>query len=702
MISNTNDTHGKWVSDGGFIDISHSNELVYTNKAIQNFLFTDSWQFLSANKGMGKTLLMNYKRYVSNKQHPSALTIPSGKPYLDNMTLVDEISRKTQEFITAKESVAIKMWMFSLEVSMISYLSFSIPLSDQEEFSGPLEDFKQYVVGARISVNPTTVFKMLLQRSPSDIVRILKVEDKLENFCKSNVQSEVRIFIDRVDQALKNVLQKTWIVLQGTLLEAAYNLFNGNSHIKIFATIRQEAFANYSSDIKANLRNSTLQLRYEKDELIKIMDKHSQFYEGGKGIDQFLGQTELRRNGLHRDEKTVDFILRHTLHRPRDVVSICSELSFQTNRNDAKSIIQTVALVADDQIIPFIFDESMVFLDSLKKPEERARFMRSLKSNIMTYEEILDLYAEYNGFERSVMGEIGIEDDRYYHPFSELFKVGLLGIITDESTIKFKMPNDYQDFQSLKLPKSKYYFVHPSLSRYIAACGNNNYKVFAFVIVGHDIEWDDKVNNVLVSLQKKLFSLGNEDFCRQVLAYIKGNIDEIERTNAIPYTPELDNLMVGLDEIFSRATDNLTKDAAVEVFSIFDKIKSKKSGESPSRKFRVDGAWEMTESYDYGRTQADFILAHVPDNDEYNIKGKVVISDIMDGGIRFKVEENVIGKVKGSHITLKGVDYKILEGQVAKYSLDKWIGEFRDENTVVGTSLDENLVAGRFTFVKKR
>ena len=144
------------------------------------------------------------------------------------------------------------------------------------------------------------------------------------------------------------------------------------------------------------------------------------------------------------------------------------------------------------------------------------------------------------------------------------------------------------------------------------------------------------------------------------------------------------------------------RESAIEIYEIFDKIKSKDLRVPVEKTFRPDGIWEMTETYDYGRTQADLILKSISNNDDYNVSGTVIISDIMDGGIRFQIEENIIGKVKGSSIMLKGIDYKVLEGQVSKYFLDKWIGEFRDETTVVGTSLDENLVAGRFTFVKKK
>ena len=49
--------------------------------------------------------------------------------------------------------------------------------------------------------------------------------------------------------------------MQAGMIEAAWDLMNTNRHIKIFATIREEAFASYESDIKTNLYGATSALR---------------------------------------------------------------------------------------------------------------------------------------------------------------------------------------------------------------------------------------------------------------------------------------------------------------------------------------------------------------------------------------------------------------------------------------------------------
>ena len=63
------------------------------------------------------------------------------------------------------------------------------------------------------------------------------------------------------------------------MIEAAWDLMNANRHVKILATIREEAFSAYESDIKANLYGATSTLRYAKHELFELLEKLTYYYE---------------------------------------------------------------------------------------------------------------------------------------------------------------------------------------------------------------------------------------------------------------------------------------------------------------------------------------------------------------------------------------------------------------------------------------
>src|SRR5204862_6150296 len=83
----------------------------------------------------------------------------------------------------------------------------------------------------------------------------------------------VFILIDKLAQALRRLPRAAWVHMQAGMIEAAWDLMNANRHIKVFATIRDEAFSGYESDIKTNLYGATSSLRYAKAELRELLEK---------------------------------------------------------------------------------------------------------------------------------------------------------------------------------------------------------------------------------------------------------------------------------------------------------------------------------------------------------------------------------------------------------------------------------------------
>jgi hypothetical protein len=57
-----------WASDANQIDIQDLKRVVFQNSIIEEFLAGRSKYFLSANKGLGKTLLLTYKRCLLNEE----------------------------------------------------------------------------------------------------------------------------------------------------------------------------------------------------------------------------------------------------------------------------------------------------------------------------------------------------------------------------------------------------------------------------------------------------------------------------------------------------------------------------------------------------------------------------------------------------------------------------------------------------------
>jgi hypothetical protein len=131
--------------------------------------------------------------------------------------------------------------------------------------------FRRWLKGSRIE--PTVVFKELTNLSVSQANALV---DDTETFLDQKlrrIHSSTYFFIDKVDQAVRQLSRDAWITVQAGLIEAAWEMMSANSHIRVYASIRQEAFANYQSDVKSNLLGATTILRYSDEELETLMDR---------------------------------------------------------------------------------------------------------------------------------------------------------------------------------------------------------------------------------------------------------------------------------------------------------------------------------------------------------------------------------------------------------------------------------------------
>ncbi len=154
--------------------------------------------------------------------------------------------------------------------------------------------------------------------------------DNSENFLDlkmRQIHGTSWFFIDKVDQAIRHLPRDAWIAIQAGLIEAAWETMSANSHLKIYASIRQEAFTNYRSDIKSNLFSAITNLQYSEAELRAILDQLAQCYEGCQSFCEFLGLNVIRHAKRPVPEDSFQYVRRHTSGRPRDLVAVASALS---------------------------------------------------------------------------------------------------------------------------------------------------------------------------------------------------------------------------------------------------------------------------------------------------------------------------------------------------------------------------------------
>lgn len=500
-----------WASDANQISIDVIDQLVFENALVKEFVSSESRHFVSGAKGCGKTLLLTYKRariaerYAGHRDGDSrgVILVPEGRPYLDLMGDLRNVGRSNQALM-ANPSDAKRLWGFALRLSAVSYHPAE-SLEDQTLEALPPR-LRPVAKGRR--TEPTVVLKEVLQLTTTQIHKLLdETEMPLEHAVRS-MHSAIMFFIDKTDQALRAVGRDAWVAMQAGLVEAAWDLMNTNAHIKVFATIREEAFSSYESDIKTNLFGATTSIRYTKADLRGMLERLTTFYEGLPLLD-FVTIDVVTAPGAAQTEGVFDFLFRHTLGRPRDLVILASELSRQRAELDERRLKQIVYETSAGILVSNVFDEMRVFLEVLADRASRTRFLATLPYGVLTRDDLIEVWCKHHGVEREYYDDYGKTSPEVFHPFRELYDCGLLGIVRDDPfedgrRQAFKQPHEPIATARFDLPRSTVYLLHPSLQALILELGHEHaHRNMKDIVIGHERPWDPH-HDLLFRVQREM------------------------------------------------------------------------------------------------------------------------------------------------------------------------------------------------------
>jgi hypothetical protein len=390
---------------------------------------------------------------------------------------------------------------------------------------------RRWLSGTKIQ--PTIVFKELTTLGVGELNRLI---DRTENFLDQkmrHVHGAAFFFIDKVDQAIRHLSRDAWIAIQAGLIEAAWETMNANSHLKIFASIRQEAFSNYQSDIKSNLFAATTSLNYSEEELHALLDQLALCYEGCPTFAEFLGLNVLRHGRRPAPEDAFQYVLRHTCGRPRDLVAIASAVSARRSTLSESSLREVVQQTCSDVVVSNLFDEMRVFLNCLGDREARLGFLSKLPGNILEKSEVVRLCEEFNGLEPGTLKHFGEDSSDIFHPFRDLYFVGLLGVVqrdheTGVMTQRFRRPHDPFAAAATELPNTPVFLIHPALDTFIRRQRTRTpFVQFQHIRVGEHLIWQPHFT-LLMQIERQLHKTEDHQFVElvhQVVTRIQSFID---------------------------------------------------------------------------------------------------------------------------------------------------------------------------------
>ena len=448
-----------WATDANQIDILDLDRVLFRNDQIEDFLHRRHRHFISATKGFGKTLLLTCKRQLLTRSggadNKPLTMVPEGRPFLDFMSEMRSLSLKYEQPLSNLTNTK-RLWSAALRISAISHHPAVIDETEATETAAFPGRIQRWLGGARIQ--PTVAFKELTTLRVSELNRLI---DETENFLDQKmrqIHGATCFFIDKVDQAIRHLSRDAWIAIQAGLIEAAWETMNANSHLKIYASIRQEAFTNYQSDIKSNLFSATTNLSYSEEELQALLDQLARCYEGCGSFADFLGLNVVRHGRRPEPEDSFQYVRRHTCGRPRDLVAIASEISAKRSSLNENRLRDIVKQISSTVLVSNLFDEVRVFLNCLDNPDARFQFLAGLPSNILGKQDAIRACEEFNGLEPGSLGHFGEDSSDIFHPFRDLYLAGLLGVLERDPELgvtvqRFRRSEDSLTHQATALPR---------------------------------------------------------------------------------------------------------------------------------------------------------------------------------------------------------------------------------------------------------
>lgn len=496
-----------WQVDASYIrtsgDIDPKNLLI--TPEIKNFLDIDrdTIYFIVATKGFGKTLFLRYKRLLYQEKYHSKSSEKSSILLIPKNELVDKhteiiIFDKTKLNLFKTQANWDKIWFNSIILSIFKNLIKYCKKGDDSEITDILKAIRKLpIVDKLLDKAFNTPFDFLgyfLNIGYKEFYEYRKELAQLGAMIRG-VRIPTAIFIDNVDQFFKEHLKNDtsnslgvfdsdiWYKSQMGLINAVLTISNINGHIKVFASIRKEVIFKYKNEDEMALQSSgnIIDVNYSKNDLKKIfvrtinrMDEKNLLHP--KSLDKdpifsFLGIHEIENSYSDEVELIFDYIYRHTLKRPRDLMHIGLQLENLTSKTNVE-IMGAINNGATDIAIQYINEISPHINFTIKKFEE---IFKLINANILSKKMIRDICSEYNN---QRCENIDCKKCASEHIFCTLYKIGFLGIINKDMVEnkfhqKFLSPGEMTFEKAGILPNSYYYFIHPVLNMLIANQNTN-------------------------------------------------------------------------------------------------------------------------------------------------------------------------------------------------------------------------------------
>jgi hypothetical protein len=477
-----------WIIDASEMDaediLSFRSNLLHPNPEIRSFLKPDNkgTTIVIAPKGFGKTLLLKAKRLSIQDKY--AHLLPSGALVEKPSGLPSVIPTSDYGDLRESEGYWRSVWLLSFTIAVLKAADH-LPGRCSRSLKAIFQDddlLSVWEIFDHILSAPVNTYHQL-NNDYNDAL--------LPGFRR--LHESTAIFVDNIDEYYEGVLREMnagrdrptgakvkrsfWHLAQYGIAAAARELSHINTHVKIYVSIRKEVLQGIIGDTHfgQQLRSKSLIVSYTDSDLLEIIHKniaHSDSEDlvdprANEPVSAFFGPLSRVTHPITGDEEEVlAFWLRHTLGRPRDVVSIGKAIASIPPVSRSERKIREVVRSEAKTIATAYFAEMAPHLDGF----DADMLLRLIDRNVLTPDDLRRISEVYA---HTWLEAFAAAAPHTEHPFCALFKLGLLGYVgrdaeTGDDVQMFRLPGEHPLDNVRILPPARIYLVHPVLDDLIA------------------------------------------------------------------------------------------------------------------------------------------------------------------------------------------------------------------------------------------
>lgn len=538
------------IPDMNFTD--YRDQLIYETPKIKKF-FTDSRseQFIIvAPKGFGKTLLLIAKKkqleerdrarneasHVSEEER-SLHGASAGGEIVDRPTgMLPFLSQERIALLKSDYQHWKNLWKIAIMATSIK----TSARNAKRDISVQLKDVHpllfEFLTNDEDYPSAATIFVALVEADHRMQIAVIMGSSILARRFNS-IRNQISLFIDNVDEYFKPILEdksienddsvylknneyyrnksnEIWTIAQISLAGAAYEFHKTNSHVKIYCTIRREAFLRIDEfdDQYQQILGSTLEIEYSKEDFLEIFKKNVRLMDrdalfpvsADNETAQFFGpeNVRIRHRFVDKDEDSFEYLMRHTFYRPRDMMVLGKSIADLPVRGRNREAIKEAVDRSTDVLVRSLRREMIHFFGV----PDLDRLLKHVKSNALTLADLDQISTAYIDETKGGTSKLA-EDEERNHPFCVLYRIGMLGTIQPEfqkefsTRQKFVKPRVLNIKNGFGLPMTEgHYLVHPALDNIIVQLSGKRYlqNFHSNNIIGNELEWKNDIEAFFV------------------------------------------------------------------------------------------------------------------------------------------------------------------------------------------------------------